>query len=168
MTNLDDLIAETRRALMEDDQERNRYGESNAYPRSGIAELASRLADALEAATCERDAALAAIERVRAEADAYAEQPDVVEPCGAVAQALRATLDGVPNADEWRADARAALEAAARAAQGAAPQAAKDIHEPSHDRVYCVRCGGNWPCQPAPVLPSGGVDEDATAEVFEQ
>ena len=41
----------------------------------------------------ERDAALAALERVRAEADAYAEQPDVMEPCGAVAQALRTALD---------------------------------------------------------------------------
>ena len=61
--------------------------------------------------------------------------------------------------EAWRNAARAALEAAARAAQGAAPQAAKDIHEPSHDRVYCVRCGGNWPCQPPPVLPSSGVDE---------
>ena len=45
-------------------------------------------------AEAERDAALAAIERVRAEADAYAEQPDVMEPCGAVAQALRTALDG--------------------------------------------------------------------------
>ena len=45
-------------------------------------------------AEAERDAALAALERVRAEADAYAEQPDVMEPCGAVAQALRTALDG--------------------------------------------------------------------------
>ncbi len=45
----------------------------------------------------ERDAALAAIERVRVEADAYAEQPDVMEPCGAVAQALRTALDGAPE-----------------------------------------------------------------------
>ena len=45
-----------------------------------------------------------------------------------------------------------AARAALVAAQGAAPQAAKDIHEPNHDRVYCVRCGGNWPCQPAQVL----------------
>lgn len=50
------------------------------------------------------------------------------------------------------------------AAQGAAPQA--EIHEPSHDRVYCVRCGGNWPCQPAPALPSSGVDEDALARLL--
>ena len=48
----------------------------------------------------ERDAALAAIERVRAEADAYAEQPDVMELCGAVAQALRTALDGAPE-PEW-------------------------------------------------------------------
>ena len=47
----------------------------------------------------EPDAALAAIERVRAEADAYAEQPDVMEPCGAVAQALRTALDGAPEAE---------------------------------------------------------------------
>lgn len=52
------------------------------------------LVDALRA---ERDAALAAIERVRAEADAYAEQPDVMELCGAVAQALLAALDGAPE-----------------------------------------------------------------------
>lgn len=49
--------------------------------------------------SAERDAALAAIERVRAEADAYAEQPDVMEPCGAVAQALRTALDGAPEAE---------------------------------------------------------------------
>lgn len=52
-----------------------------------------------EIAEAERDAALAAIERVRAEADAYAEQPDVMEPCGAVAQALRVALDGAPEPD---------------------------------------------------------------------
>ena len=46
-----------------------------------------------------RDAALAALERVRAEADAYAEQPDVMEPCGAVAQALRTALDGAPESE---------------------------------------------------------------------
>lgn len=56
--------------------------------------------------------------------------------------------------------ARAALVAA----QGAAPQAAKDVHEPNHDRVYCVRCGGNWPCQPAPVLPSSNVQESPGIE----
>lgn len=39
-----------------------------------------------------------------------------------------------------REQARAALVAAA----GAAPRS--EVHEPSHDRVYCVRCGGNWPC----------------------
>ena len=50
-----------------------------------------------EKAQAERDAALAAIERVRAEADAYAEQPDVMELCGAVAQALRTALDGAPE-----------------------------------------------------------------------
>ena len=50
-----------------------------------------------EKAEAERAAALAAIERVRAEADAYAEQPDVMEPCGAVAQALRTALDGAPE-----------------------------------------------------------------------
>ena len=54
----------------------------------------------LDKVTAERDAALAAIERVRAEADAYAEQPDVMEPCGAVAQALRAALDGAPEPEE--------------------------------------------------------------------
>ncbi len=48
----------------------------------------------------ECDAALAAIERVRAEADAYAEQSDVMEPCGAVAQALRTALDGAPEPEE--------------------------------------------------------------------
>lgn len=56
-----------------------------------------RLADALEAATRERDAALAAIERVRAEANAYAKQPDVMEPCGAAAQSIFVALDGHPN-----------------------------------------------------------------------
>ena len=61
-----------------------------------------------------------------------------------------------------RTAARAALVAAACAA----PQAPKDIHEPNHDRVYCVRCGGNWPCQPAPVQPSSTVDEAALAEVI--
>ena len=49
---------------------------------------------ACKKAEAERDAALAAIERVRDEADAYAEQPDVMEPCGAVAQSLRTALDG--------------------------------------------------------------------------
>ena len=47
----------------------------------------------------ETNAALAAVERVRAEADAYAEQPDVMEPCGAVAQALRTALDGAPETE---------------------------------------------------------------------
>ena len=55
------------------------------------------LVDVLRA---ERDAALAVVERVRAEADAYAEQPDVMELCGAVAQALRTALDGAPES-EW-------------------------------------------------------------------
>ncbi len=59
------------------------------------------LADAILAAGFSRaavpDAALAALERVRAEADAYAEQSDVMEPCGAVAQALRTALDGAPE-----------------------------------------------------------------------
>ena len=41
--------------------------------------------------------ALAAIERVRAEARAYAEQPDVLEPCGAVAQSILAALDRAPE-----------------------------------------------------------------------
>ena len=50
--------------------------------------------DAATGLRAEHDAALAALERVRAEADAYAEQPDVMEPCGAVAQALRTALDG--------------------------------------------------------------------------
>lgn len=62
------------------------------------------------------------------------------------------------DADHAMHQVEAILEAALVAAQGAAPQAEKDIHEPSHDRVYCVRCGGNWPCQPAPVLPSSTVD----------
>ncbi len=57
----------------------------------------------------------------------------------------------------WEPRIRAALEAAA----GAAPQAPKDIHEPNHDRVYCVRCGGNWPCQPSPAHPSSTVLEAA-------
>ena len=65
-----------------------------------------------------------------------------------------------------RQDAMTLARAALAAAQGAAPQSAKDIHEPNHDRVYCVRCGGNWPCQPAPALSSGGVDEAALAEVI--
>ncbi len=58
---------------------------------------ADLLAPKLRKAQAERDAALAAVERVRAEADAYAEQPDVMEPCGAVAQALRTALDGAPE-----------------------------------------------------------------------
>lgn len=62
--------------------------------------LIDRLADALEAATRERDAALAAIERVRAEARAYAKQPDVLEPCGAAAQSILAALDGAPEPEE--------------------------------------------------------------------
>lgn len=100
---------------------------------------------------------------------------------GEVASQWRHLGEGIQ--EMFRLKARAALVAA----QGAAPRAAKDIHEPSHDRVYCVRCGGNWPCQApqaeseerreffaeygrgtahpsmgaAPVLPSGGVDEDA-------
>ncbi len=41
--------------------------------------------------------ALAAIERVRAEANAYAKQPDVMEPCGAVAQSILLALDGAPE-----------------------------------------------------------------------
>ena len=45
----------------------------------------------------ERDAATAAIERVRAEANAYAKQPDVMEPCGAVAQSILLALDGAPE-----------------------------------------------------------------------
>jgi hypothetical protein len=64
-----------------------------------------------------------------------------------------ATLDDVPNADEWRDDARAALVAA----QGVAPQSERDwrldvVPEP-------------W-TNPDPVLPSSGVDEDALAEVI--
>lgn len=47
----------------------------------------------------ERDAALAAIERVRAEARAYAAQPDVLEPCGAAAQSILVALDGAPEPD---------------------------------------------------------------------
>ena len=35
-------------------------------------------------------------ERVRAVADAYAEQPDVMEPCGASAQSIRFALDDMP------------------------------------------------------------------------
>lgn len=58
---------------------------------------ADLLAPKLRKAQAERDAALAAIERVRAEADAYAKQPDVMEPCGAVAQALRTALDEAPE-----------------------------------------------------------------------
>lgn len=50
-----------------------------------------------EKAEAERDAALAAIERVRAEANAYAKQPDVMEPCGAVAQSILLALDGAPE-----------------------------------------------------------------------
>lgn len=56
-------------------------------------ELAARAAEALEAATRERNAAVAAIERVRAEARAYAKQPDVLEPCGAAAQSILMALD---------------------------------------------------------------------------
>lgn len=36
-------------------------------------------------------------------------------------------------------------------ATGAAPREPSEVHEPSHDRVYCVRCGGKWPCQEQPV-----------------
>ena len=54
-------------------------------------------------AEAERDAALAVLERVRAIAERHGMKPwteeifaalDVVEPCGAVAQALRTALDG--------------------------------------------------------------------------
>ena len=54
----------------------------------------------IEQVIAERDAALAAIERVRAEASAYAEQPDVMEPCGAVAQSILLALDGAPEPEE--------------------------------------------------------------------
>ena len=62
--------------------------------------MTEKTEDLIAEARAERDAALAAIERVRVEADAYAEQPDVMEPCGAVAQALRTALDGAPE-PEW-------------------------------------------------------------------
>lgn len=45
-------------------------------------------------AESERDQLKAAVERVRAEAEAYACQPGVLEPCGAVAQGILAALDG--------------------------------------------------------------------------
>ena len=72
------------------------------------------LVDALRA---ERDVALAAIERVRAEADAYAEQPDVMELCGAVAQALRTALDGAPE-PEGRWEYRGRLQSCGYVAEG--------------------------------------------------
>ncbi len=65
----------------------------------------------------ERAAALAAIERMRAEADAYAEQPDVMEPCGAVAQALRMALDGAPE-PESRWEYRGRLQSCGYVAEG--------------------------------------------------
>lgn len=42
----------------------------------------------------ERDQLKSAVARVRAEAEAYACQPGVLEPCGAVAQVIRAALAG--------------------------------------------------------------------------
>ncbi len=77
------------------------HGYAEAWSRL-MAEIRSRAAvpDAATELRAERDAALAAIERVRAEADAYAEQSDVMEPCGAVAQALRTTLDGAPEPED--------------------------------------------------------------------
>ena len=45
----------------------------------------------------ERDAALAAVERVRAVAEAYDQQPDERELCGAAAQGIRFALDGAPE-----------------------------------------------------------------------
>ena len=80
-------------------------------------ELRAVAADALEAATRERDAAVAAIERVRAEADAYAEQPDVMELCGAVAQALRTALDEAPE-PEGRWGYRGRLQSCGYVAEG--------------------------------------------------
>lgn len=60
----------------------------------------SAVPDAATELRTERDAALAAIERVRAEARAYAKQPDVLEPCGAAAQSILAALDGAPEPEE--------------------------------------------------------------------
>jgi len=56
--------------------------------------------DAATELRAERDAALAAIERVRAEARAYAKQPDVLEPCGAAAQSILTALDEAPEPEE--------------------------------------------------------------------
>lgn len=69
---------------------------------------------------------------------------------------------GYPHAASMQPSS-AVLEAAA----ADAPQAPKDIHEPNHNRVYCVRCGGNWPCQPSPALPSSTVDKDELAKKLE-
>lgn len=72
------------------------------------------------------------------------------EPTEAQVEAAAKAIEKIPHL-VWdsprRDDAMTLARAALVAAAGAAPQAAKDIHEPSHDRVYCVRCGGNWPCQ---------------------
>ena len=48
---------------------------------------------------------------------------------------------------------RAFFAGAALTAAGVAPQEPskpKQVHEPDEHRVYCVRCGGGWPCQPTP------------------
>lgn len=60
-------------------------------------------------------------------------------------------------------------------AAGVAPQEPSEtIHEPDASRIYCVRCGYDWPCQPAPspdrekliaeAFPFDGSDPDAVIE----
>ena len=74
--------------------------------------------------------------------------PEQIEAAAQAVREVDARAGLIADVDLPMYRARAALEAAA----GAAPQAPKDIHEPNHDRVYCVRCGGNWPCQPDAAL----------------
>ena len=83
-----------------------------------------------------------------------------------------ATLDGVPNADEWRADARAALVAA----QGAAPQAETDrsleiAHELAKVHTFTMADGEAIARAALSLavraLPSSGVDEDAAIQLVQ-
>ena len=100
---------------------------------------ADLLAPKLRKAQAERDAALEAIERVRAEADAYAEQPDVMEPCGAVAQALHTALDGAPE-PEGRWEYRGRLQSCGYVAEGyiSAEHAMNGLRVELEDHPYLV------------------------------
>lgn len=87
------------------------------------------------------------------------------------ASAMLHSINQTQPGDEWSRPENPYWKAlgpvlTAERALTAVPKPARDIHEPSHDRVYCVRCGGNWPCQPAPVLPSSTVDEGDLAKVI--